>query len=240
MLNKDTESISEMFDNIAPKYDFLNHTLSLGMDRLWRRRLVRRLDKVLRLRSGDQEVKSTAILDVACGTGDLTMALARKGWSLTGVDISRGMVERARRKCAEKGIEASFEIASADSLPFDDGTFSAVTISFGIRNFERRSKCIEEIFRITAPSGELMILEFAVPRCCIWRALYMFYFKHILPVIGGWISGNKSAYRYLPESVIRFPSYEEFCTELTAAGYTEVSYESLMCGVALLYKAHKP
>ena len=158
MLRKDTESISGMFDSIAPKYDFLNRVLSLGMDRLWRRRLVRRLDRVLRHRSGDQEGKPAAILDVACGTGDLTIALARKGWSLIGVDISRGMVEIARRKCVEKGVEVSFEIASADSLPFADATFSDVTISFGIRNFDRRSECIDEIFRVTAPSGELMIL----------------------------------------------------------------------------------
>ena len=240
MLRKDKESISGMFDNIAPKYDLLNRVLSLGMDRLWRRRLVRRLDKVLRLRAGDQEGKYVAILDVACGTGDLTIALARKGWSLTGVDISQGMLEIARRKCVEKGVKPSFEIAAADSLPFADGTFSAVTISFGIRNFDRRSECIDEIFRVTAPSGELMILEFAVPHCRIWRALYLFYFKHILPLIGGWISGNRSAYRYLPESVMQFPRYEEFCAELTAAGYADVSYESLMCGVALLYKAHKP
>ena len=182
MLRKDTESISGMFDSIAPKYDFLNRVLSLGMDRLWRRRLVRRLDRVLRHRSGDQEGKPAEILDVACGTGDLTIALARKGWSLIGVDISRGMVEIARRKCVEKGVEVSFEIASADSLPFADATFSDVTISFGIRNFDRRSECIDEIFRVTAPSGELMILEFAVPRCRIWRALYIFYLKHILPL----------------------------------------------------------
>ena len=240
MLRKDKESISGMFDDIAPKYDLLNRVLSLGMDRLWRRRLVRRLDKVLRLRAGYQEGKSAAILDVACGTGDLTIALARKGWSLTGVDISRGMVEIARRKYVEKGVKPSFEIASADSLPFADDIFSAVTISFGIRNFDRRSECIDEIFRVTAPSGELMILEFAVPHYRIWKALYLFYFKHILPLIGGWLSGNRSAYRYLPESVMQFPRYEEFCAELTAAGYADVSYESLMCGVALLYKAHKP
>ena len=240
MLSKDTGSMSEMFDSIAPKYDFLNHALSLGMDRLWRHRLVRRLDKVLRLRNGAHSGSSVSILDVACGTGDLTIALARKGWSLTGVDISQGMVEIARRKCVKNRVEASFEITSADSLPFVDGTFSAATIAFGIRNLDRRSECIEEIFRVTAPKGEFMILEFAVPRCRIWRALYMFYFKHILPLLGGWISGNKSAYRYLPESVMQFPSYEEFCAELTAAGYTDVSYESLMCGVALLYKAQKP
>jgi demethylmenaquinone methyltransferase/2-methoxy-6-polyprenyl-1,4-benzoquinol methylase len=240
MLNKDTGSMSAMFDNIAPKYDFLNRLLSLGMDRLWRRRLARRLDKSLRLRTGDNGNTTTAILDVACGTGDLTIALARKGWSIMGVDISRGMVDIARRKCVAKGVEASFEIASADSLPFADGAFSAATISFGIRNFDRRSECIDEIFRVIAPSGELMILEFAVPRCRIWRAIYMFYFKYILPWIGGIISGNRSAYRYLPESVMQFPAYEEFCAELTAAGYTDVSYESLMCGVALLYKAHKP
>ena len=146
------------------------------MDRLWRRRLVA-VGQSARLRAGYQEGKSAAILDVACGTGDLTIALARKGWSLTGVDISRGMVEIARRKYVEKGVKPSFEIASADSLPFADDIFSAVTISFGIRNFDRRSECIDEIFRVTAPSGELMILEFAVPHCRIWRALYLFYFK---------------------------------------------------------------
>lgn len=232
--------MSEMFDSIAPKYDFLNNALSLGMDRLWRRRLVMRLDKVLRLRKGAHSGSPVSILDVACGTGDLTIALARKGWSLTGVDISQGMVEIARRKCVKNRLEASFEIAPADSLPFADNTFSAATISFGVRNFDRRSECLDEIFRVTAPSGELMILEFAMPRCRFWRALYMFYFQYILPLIGGLVSGNGSAYRYLPESVMQFPSYEEFCAELTAAGYTDVSYESLMCGVALLYKAHKP
>ncbi len=240
MLSKDREFISGMFDDIAPKYDFLNHILSFGMDILWRRRLVRRLDRKLRFRTGkDNSSQTASILDVACGTGDLTIALARKGWSLTGVDVSEGMVEKARQKCAKKGVEASFEIASADSLPYDDGAFSAVTISFGIRNFDRRPDCLNEMFRVTAPSGKLMILEFAVPRYRIWRALNLFYFKYILPLIGGLVSGNRGAYRYLYESVMQFPCYEEFCKELTDAGYTDVCYESLMCGVALLYKARK-
>lgn len=232
--------MSEMFDNISSKYDLLNHTLSLGFDRIWRRRLVGVLNRELKQRSMRGGDKSAAILDVGCGTGDLTIALARKGWSVTGVDISRGMVDIARRKCAKKGIEASFKIASADSLPFDDGTYAAVTVSFGIRNFDHRPESLKEMFRVTAPSGCLMILEFGVPRWSIWRALYMFYFKHILPLLGGLISGNRSAYDYLPESVMEFPKYEEFCAELTAAGYTDVSYKSLMLGVAILYKAHKP
>ncbi len=232
--------MSEMFDNISSKYDLLNHTLSLGFDRIWRRRLVRILNRALRLRSKRRREKSAAILDVGCGTGDLTIALARKGWSVTGVDISRGMVDIARRKCAENGVKASFKIASADSLPFADGTFAAVTVSFGIRNFDHRPESLKEMFRVTAPSGCLMILEFGVPSWSIWKALYMFYFKRIMPLLGGLISGNRSAYYYLPESVMEFPKYEEFCAELTAAGYTDVSYKSLMRGVAILYKAHKP
>ncbi|MBR0224300.1 MAG: ubiquinone/menaquinone biosynthesis methyltransferase [Bacteroidales bacterium] len=165
-LDKNAEVISGMFDSIARKYDRMNHGMSLGIDRLWRWRFVRRLEKKL--------PENPVVLDLACGTGDLTRALSRKGFSVTGLDISAEMMEVGKRKCADLTPRPAFVLGSAEQIPFPDATFDAVTIAFGLRNFDHRAQCLAEIRRVLKPGGRLAVLEFAVPRNRLWRALYLF------------------------------------------------------------------
>jgi len=233
-LKKDRETISNMFDGIAKNYDLLNRLLSFGIDVLWRKKLVRHIKK-----SG-----SGNILDLACGTGDLTRALYKKGFVVTGLDISGNMLEVAKKKLSRVGEKAGvkipeFILGSAEEIPFGEESFDAVTISFGIRNFDNRDKCLDDIFRVTRKGGALYILEFAMPKNRIWRAFYLFYFKNILPLIGRIVSKDNIAYSYLPDSVICFPQYEKFCGEMKSAGFSNVKYLKCTGGIALLYIAEK-
>jgi demethylmenaquinone methyltransferase / 2-methoxy-6-polyprenyl-1,4-benzoquinol methylase len=233
MLSKDRASISSMFNSIAGKYDFLNHFLSLGIDRGWRRKLVKFIKS-----------KSPAkVLDLACGTGDLTISLYKAGLEVIGVDIADKMLGMARAKNSSlKGSKVPkpiYTLASADLIPQPDGSFDAVTIAFGIRNFENRSQSLNEIKRILNDNGSLAILEFATPRNILWRSMFNLYFKNILPLIGRMISKDSNAYSYLPESVKSFPQYQGFCNELSDQGFTNVQYRSLTGGVAVLYTAKK-
>ena len=160
-----------MFDSIAPVYDRLNHLLSFGIDRSWRRRLVRAVSSFCALRGG--EVK---VLDMACGTGDISIALKRKGLEVIGADISENMLALARKKAPE----IDFRYGDASELPFADGSFDAVTIAFGIRNFDKRAQCIRELHRVLKDGGMLAIAEFSIPRNRLWRGIYTLYFKNIL------------------------------------------------------------
>ena len=218
-----------MFDSIAPTYDRLNHILSFGIDRSWRRRLVRRV--VDSVPSGG----TVKVLDVACGTGDVSLALRRKGMDITGADISGKMLDIARVKAPD--IE--FVYGNAAGLPFGDGTFDCVTIAFGIRNFDMRSQCIRELRRVLKDGGMLAIVEFSIPRNRLWRGLYTMYFKHVLPTIGRLISRQAYAYTYLPESSFDFPAPAMFCRELEEGGFREVTAESMTGGVAYLYTGRK-
>jgi len=240
-LNKEASAISGMFNSIAASYDRLNHTLSFGVDILWRRKLISKL----------KQNRVHRVLDVACGTGDLTMEIARHGYEVTGMDIAEKMVDVAKRKDLERmakarkhgeGSErssADFVICSAEELPFADATFDAVTISFGIRNFNNRQQCLSEIYRVTRQGGSLYILEFALPSNKIWKAIYLFYLKNILPMVGRAVSKDRSAYSYLSDSIQAFPRYEAFCDEIRQAGYFDVKYYKCSGGIALLYVAIK-
>lgn len=219
-----------MFDSIAPVYDRLNHLLSFGIDRSWRRRLVRRTVSFCRQRPGDVRV-----LDVACGTGDVSIALSRKGLNVTGVDISANMMDIARKKAPE----ITFRYGDASSLPFEDGTFDAVTIAFGIRNFDKRAQCIRELYRVLKDGGMLAIAEFSIPRNRLWRGVYTVYFRHVLPAVGRIVSRQSYAYTYLPESSFDFPAPEDFLTELSEGGFADMTARSMTGGVAYLYVGRK-
>ena len=229
-LNKSRETISSMFDSIAPVYDRLNHLLSFGIDRSWRRRLVRAVSSFCALRGG--EVK---VLDMACGTGDVSIALRRKGLDVVGADISENMLALARKKAPE----IDFRYGDASELPFADGSFDAVTIAFGIRNFDKRAQCIRELHRVLKEGGMLAIAEFSIPRNRLWRGIYTLYFKNILPAIGRLVSKQAYAYSYLPESSFDFPAPEKFRAELSEGGFRAVTARSMTGGVSYLYIGRK-
>lgn len=185
------EKIKSLFDNIAPDYDKLNHILSLNIDKSWRRKAVREIvdsDKTLN------------VLDVACGTADFTIEIAEKlteGSTITGIDLSEGMMKIGRKKVAEAGLEASLEYGDCEDLTYSDGTFDRVTVGFGVRNFEHLDTGLKEMCRVLKPDGKLVILELSVPSNPVIRWFYKLYFLNILPAIGGRVSGNKGAYKYL-------------------------------------------
>ena len=231
-LNKDAAVISGMFDSIASKYDRMNHGMSLGIDRLWRRRFVRNLVHSL-------PSPAPAVLDLACGTGDLTRALALKGCVVTGLDISAEMMEVGKVKCRDLEPQPQFVLGSAEQIPFPDASFDAVTIAFGLRNFDHRADCLREIRRVLKPGGRLAVLEFAVPKNPLWRALYLFYFKHAMRLVGRLV-GSGDAYDYLVDSVLAFPRYDALCHEFEAAGFTDVRYDSYSGGIAVCYSATIP
>ena len=219
-----------MFDSIAPVYDRLNHLLSFGIDRSWRRRLVRAVSSFCALRGG--EVK---VLDMACGTGDVSIALRRKGLDVVGADISENMLAIARKKAPE----IDFRYGDASELPFADGSFDAVTIAFGIRNFDKRAQCIRELHRVLKDGGMLAIAEFSIPRNRLWRGIYTLYFKNILPAVGRLVSKQAYAYSYLPESSFDFPAPEKFRAELSEGGFRAVTARSMTGGVSYLYIGRK-
>lgn len=218
-----------MFGRVARRYDLLNHLLSFQLDRLWRARTVRRLRPIL-------ERPGAAALDLCCGTGDLLVALeTMQGRPAFGADFSRPMLEAARRKLTARGLASSLVEADALALPFPDRSFDAVTIGFGFRNLANYEAGLIELHRVIKPGGALAILEFSQPRVPVFAALYRFYSERLLPALGGWISGEPGAYRYLPESVRRFPSPEELAEAMRAAGFPQVEYERMTGGVVALH-----
>lgn len=223
------EQVREMFDKIAPRYDLLNHLLSLGIDRGWRKRLV----------SSASRSNPQSILDVATGTGDLALMLRRKtSATITGVDISTGMLEVGRAKAA--GLDRiTFASADAENLPMPDASFDTVTAAFGVRNFENLERGMTEMCRVLKPEGELYVLEFAMPEKKLLGKLYRFYFRSVLPKVGRMISGDSRAYTYLPESVGEFPYGTRFAELLTRCGFRNVEMQELMGGIAIIYKAIK-
>jgi len=227
---KRARAIRDMFCEIAPRYDLLNHLLSLGIDRGWRRSLVR-----MALRPEMRE-----LLDVACGTGDVCLALRQKAprARIVGLDFSPGMLELAREKNLASGAGLELIEGSAEELPFADHQFDLVTIAFGIRNVVDRKKALREFCRVLRPGGRVAVLEFSRPRISWLRALYDFYFFRILPRVGGLLA-KKEAYRYLPDSVARFPEPEEFRKWLLEAGFSACRWHSLTFGIATLYLGEK-
>jgi demethylmenaquinone methyltransferase / 2-methoxy-6-polyprenyl-1,4-benzoquinol methylase len=227
------ERIREMFDAIAPRYDFLNRVLSLGIDCRWRRFAVGLITATPHGR----------ILDIATGTGDVALEIARQtadGISIVGADVSREMVEIGKQKAAASPYadRITFEIAPCESLPFPDEQFNAVTIAFGIRNVVDRLQGLKEMHRVLKPGGKAIILEFSTPTSPLFRAVYLFYFLKILPAIGGLFS-RQSAYRYLPDSVLEFPSREEFESLMEQAGFGSLQHYDLTGGIATVYVGEK-
>jgi demethylmenaquinone methyltransferase/2-methoxy-6-polyprenyl-1,4-benzoquinol methylase len=228
------EKIQEMFDGIAPSYDRLNHLMSLNVDKRWRKKALKEIV------DGTQQ----QILDVACGTGDSTVAIARKAGSgsrVTGVDISEGMMALVMEKAAHEGVHdrIKLQVADGENLPFENETFHRVSCAFGIRNFEHKERGLQEFLRVLRPGGKAVILELSVPENRFVRWLYDLYFLHLMPWIGGRVSGNKEAYKYLPASVHAFPSPSAFCMMMGEAGFRRVRYKSFSFGLCRLYVGEK-
>ena len=223
------EEVREMFDNIAPKYDLLNHTLSMSIDRLWRRHVVNRV----------RRENPRRILDVATGTGDLAIALARRidGVQVLAVDLSEGMLEVARRKVEARGLDGRIVLDRGDAEHLDvaAGSIDVVTVAFGVRNFGDLDAGLREMARTLRPGGKVMILEFSRPANPLFRSVYEFYSYRILPRIGGMISHDRRAYEYLPASVGEFPLPEEFLRRMEAAGFRNCRAHSQSFGIAQIY-----
>ncbi|MDR3236643.1 MAG: bifunctional demethylmenaquinone methyltransferase/2-methoxy-6-polyprenyl-1,4-benzoquinol methylase UbiE [Prevotellaceae bacterium] len=232
-LDKHPTRIAAMFNHIAPHYDFLNHFLSLGFDRLWRRRLVKRLAKQHPQR----------ILDVATGTGDLALLMSRKMQaSITAADIAEEMIARAKTKRAKLKITNDtlhFIQASAESLPFGDNTYDAITVAFGVRNFEHLDNGLQEMQRVLKSDGTLAILELTQPVHFPMKQLYRFYADRLIPFFGRLFSSHNSAYSYLPASVKAFPQRNQFITKLRDAGFADATCISFTGGVCCLYMVTK-
>jgi demethylmenaquinone methyltransferase / 2-methoxy-6-polyprenyl-1,4-benzoquinol methylase len=224
--------VARMFNNIAPKYDLLNHLLSMGIDKIWRKNAIGLLKAPIH----------SHILDVATGTGDLSIAIYKKyGVKVTGLDLSSEMLKVAREKVAKKKI-ASIELIQGDSenLPFADATFDAVTVAFGVRNFEDLEAGLKEMVRVLKPGGKMVVLEFSKPSAFPMKQIYNFYFKTILPFWGGMISKDKAAYTYLPESVNRFPEGTAFTGILANQGLQNIEQYRQTFGIATIYYSEKP
>lgn len=226
------EQIQEMFNNISKKYDVANTTLSFGIHHYWRNKVVEKL----------KPYQPELILDLATGTADLSIALsALHPQKIIAADFADNMLKIAHQKILQKKLTPLIDIKKEDgeNLSFEDNTFDAITIAFGIRNFEDYSKGLQEIYRTLKPGGVLMILEFTTPKNKIIKVVYNFYFKFILPIIAWLITRDKKAYDYLPSSVKAFPQYEEFCNIILTHQFKECQFIPLTGGIATIYIARK-
>jgi demethylmenaquinone methyltransferase / 2-methoxy-6-polyprenyl-1,4-benzoquinol methylase len=222
------DSVREMFDDIAPVYDFMNHFLSMGIDKRWRKKL--RKEMALQ--------KPDSIIDIATGTGDLAFELSKlEPGSITGIDISEKMLEIAINKSQTKKLNelVVFQIADGSNMPYDNDSFDAASMAFGIRNFENPQNGLKEIFRVLKPGGMIYILEFGMPNKQPVKGFYKFYFSKILPFFGKIFSGNSKAYKYLPESVDKFLFGNDFLEIMNKVGFKETKFLKLSFGIAYLY-----
>ena len=219
-----------MFGRVARRYDLLNHLLSASLDRVWRRHSARSLA----LSPGDR------VLDLCCGTGDQAVALHRRGAVVVAADFCLPMLAISRRKFARQAPPQPRPFcADALALPYRDGCFDAATVSFGLRNVADLDRALAELGRVLRPGGQLAILEFALPSLPPLRALYLFYFNRLLPLLGRWVSSDASAYTYLPASVSSFPQREEFLAHLAGAGFRSTSFRDLTGGILCLYRGER-
>ena len=222
-----------MFGRIAPRYDLLNHVLSLNIDKYWRARTASRVSYILK--------RSDAIaLDLCCGTGDLMLALEAKGPArILGSDFCHPMLVAARRKVIDKRRRSELFEADALVLPIADASLDLITIAFGFRNLANYRQGLRELLRVLKPGGTLAILEFSQPPNPVLARMYDFYSKSILPVLGGWISGSRDAYTYLPESVRRFPGAGEFAEQMREIGFVNVEFERMTAGIVALHRGQR-
>lgn len=227
-------AIKEMFSSIAPRYDLLNCLLSMGRDKYWRRVAVDQL----KLIPGEK------YLDVAAGTGDMAIEIVRQGAAgihVAAVDFSQNMIGFGEKKIKNLHFEnmVKFHLADGENLPFEDNSFHSAVCAFGVRNFSDQFKGIKEMRRVIKEKGRIVILEFSKPGNCLLRFLYYFYFKKMLPLIGGLISGKFSAYRYLPDSVLSFYSQEELRLIMEKAGLKNINYFTLTFGIVTVHTGSK-
>ena len=227
------EQVAKMFNNISGTYDFLNHFLSLGIDIIWRKKAIRELSSV----------QPRIILDVATGTGDFAFESIQilHPEKVIGVDISEGMLTVAKRKIKERNLSHIFSVQLGDSegLNFDDNTFDAITVAFGVRNYQNLEKGLADMLRVLKPEGKIVILEFSKPKAFPVKQGYNFYFKYVTPFFGRLFSKDKQAYTYLPESVAAFPDGEDFIKMMTKVGYKSTKHRPLTFGISAIYTGIK-
>ena len=227
------EEVAQMFNNISANYDFLNHFLSLGIDHLWRKKAVKQLQK--------QQPKM--ILDLATGTGDFAIAcLALKPEKIIGMDISAGMLEVGKKKMKKRAFDhvIDMQLGDSENMPFEEATFDAITVGFGVRNYENLEKGLSEMLRVLKPGGQAIILEFSKPKAFPIKQLFGFYSKVLIPLFGKYISKDARAYTYLPESVAAFPEGADFMNVLQKVGYHAHKQIRLSGGIATIYIGQKP
>jgi demethylmenaquinone methyltransferase/2-methoxy-6-polyprenyl-1,4-benzoquinol methylase len=227
------QQVATMFDSIAGRYDFLNRFLSAGIDIKWRKKAIAEL----------KEIKPSTILDVATGTGDVAMLAAHSlgPAKIVGIDISEGMLEIGRKKISKEGLQDLIELHSGDSeaINYPDNFFDAITVAFGVRNFQHLEKGLLEMHRVLKPNGKLVVLEFSKPRQKGFKGLYNFYIKVIAPKAGRVVAKNKEAYQYLTDSVQAFPEREQFTAVMQQTGYNKIYYKPLTLGICCIYCGSK-
>jgi demethylmenaquinone methyltransferase / 2-methoxy-6-polyprenyl-1,4-benzoquinol methylase len=227
------EQVANMFNHIAARYDFMNRFLSVGIDVYWRKKAIREL----------AEINPQTILDVATGTADVAIMMAKylKPKKITGIDISEGMLELGRKKIASLALSRCIELQQGDSeeINFPDGTFDAITVAFGVRNFSNLEKGLVEMMRVLKPGGKLVVLEFSKPKKGVFRKLYSLYMKTAAAGIGKWVAKNREAYEYLNESVNAFPEGDHFLSILSKTGFSDSYMKTLTMGICTIYCARK-
>ena len=228
-----TEQVRDMFDSIAPAYDFMNSAMSFGIHRRW---LAEAVNTVAR-----QDPKS--ILDVATGTADVAIRLARQipGASVTGIDLSQGMIDIGAKKVAQAGLDGRIVLRQADclALPFDDNSFDCVTVAYGVRNFERLADGYREMLRVLKPGGLLVVIELSTPQSAVVRPFYNFYTRRIIPLVGRLVSKDVRAYSYLPESIAAVAQRSDMTDLMSSVGFTDATFRQFTLGVCCLYTARK-
>ena len=226
-------AVREMFSGIAGKYDLINHLISVNIDRRWRRKVSANLMEIL-------ENPEALVLDVACGTGDLSLELKNAGKAkIIGTDFCRPMLKIAKEKTFKENKTIPYIEGDGMNLSFSDDTFDAVTIAWGLRNFSNWKDGLKELHRVLKPGGKLAVLEFSTPVLPGFRQLFNFYFSHILPRIGGAVSGSRGAYEYLPDSVSRFPDQKNLAEMMREIGFKTVEYKNLTGGIVAIHTGEK-
>jgi demethylmenaquinone methyltransferase/2-methoxy-6-polyprenyl-1,4-benzoquinol methylase len=226
------EEVAQMFNNISARYDFLNHFLSLGIDHIWRRKAVNKL----------REIQPKRILDLATGTGDFAIALLKLNpTQIIGMDISSGMLDVGKNKMKAKHVShiIDMQLGDSENMPFEDGYFDAITVGFGVRNYEHLEKGLSEMLRVTRSGGKIVILEFSKPKRFPIKQAFGFYSRFIIPFFGKRISKDEKAYAYLPESVAAFPEGKAFTDILSKLGYNQVESTLVSGGIATIYTGIK-